>query len=193
METHKSRHDFLESPLLRTISDLCLRPATSGVIIVSQMRAFSTVVTLAALLSAPAAPAAAQAAQTTSGPADGGAGYYFLLGRHLESEGKIDEAIAAHRKAIELAPASAELRAELAGLYARQDRAREALDTAEAALRIDPANREANRILGLRAGGRSAISGSRSARVTIRRSIGRARLRRSRRAAAMPASISTSS
>ncbi len=109
------------------------------------MRGFSIVVTLAALLSAPAAPAAAQA---TSGPPEAGAGYYFLLGRHLESERKIDEAIAAHRKAIELAPASAEVRAELAGLYARQDRAREALDTAEAAIRIDPSNREANRILG---------------------------------------------
>ena len=52
------------------------------------------------------------------------------------------------KKAIALAPASAELRAELAALYARQDRAREALETAEAALQRDPANREANRILG---------------------------------------------
>ena len=121
------------------------------------MRGFSTVVTLAALLSAPAAPAAAQAA---SGPPEAGAGYYFLLGRHLESERKIDEAIAAHRKAVELAPASAEVRAELAGLYARQDRAREALDTAEAAIRIDPSNREANRILGLRARGPRRSAGA---------------------------------
>jgi len=110
------------------------------------MRAFSTVVLLTALLPAAAAPAAAQV--TSSGPADAGAGYYFLLGRHLESEQKIDDAIAAHRKAADLAPASAEVRAELAGLYARQDRVREALDTAEAAIRIDPSNREANRILG---------------------------------------------
>src|SRR4029453_7893970 len=54
----------------------------------------------------------------------------------------------AHKKAIELEPESAELRAELAALYARQDRAREALQMAEAALQHDPANREANRVLG---------------------------------------------
>ena len=41
--------------------------------------------------------------------------YYFMLGRHLEDPNKIDEAIAAHKKAIALAPESAELRAELAG------------------------------------------------------------------------------
>lgn len=76
------------------------------------------------------------------------ASYYFMLGRHLEDLNKIDEAIAAHQKAIALAPKSAELRAELAALYARQDRVREALETAEAALEQDPANREANRIVG---------------------------------------------
>jgi tetratricopeptide (TPR) repeat protein len=113
--------------------------------IVRQMRAFSTAVILTALLMAAGAPAEGQ---TASAPADAGAGYYFLLGRHLESARKIDEAIAAHTKAAELAPASAEVRAELAGLYARQDRVGEALDTAEAAIRIDPANREANRIVG---------------------------------------------
>jgi tetratricopeptide (TPR) repeat protein len=71
-----------------------------------------------------------------------------MLGRHLEDLDKIDDAIAAHQKAIALSPDSAELRAELAALYARQDRVREALDTAEAALQRDPANREANRIVG---------------------------------------------
>lgn len=92
------------------------------------------------------APAVAQ--PPAASPIDATAGYFFLLGRHLESQGKIDDAIAAHRRAIELAPDSAEVRAELAGLYARQDRAVEALEAAEAALQRDPANREANRILG---------------------------------------------
>jgi tetratricopeptide (TPR) repeat protein len=92
------------------------------------------------------APAAAQ--QNTPRPVDATPGYYFLLGRHLESAGKIDDAIAAHRRAIELAPESAEIRAELAGLYARQDRASDALEAAEAALNRDARNREANRILG---------------------------------------------
>jgi tetratricopeptide (TPR) repeat protein len=74
--------------------------------------------------------------------------YYFLLGRFLEGEGKIDEAAAALRKAAELDPASAEPRAELAALYARADRAPDALAAAEDAVKIDPKNREANRILG---------------------------------------------
>ena len=91
-------------------------------------------------------PAAAQA--PPGAPPDAPATYYFMLGRHLEDADKIDDAIAAHKKAIELEPKSAELRAELAALYARQDRGREALQTAEAALQLDPANHEANRVLG---------------------------------------------
>src|SRR5204862_359544 len=91
-------------------------------------------------LSLLAQPAAAQA------PED--AAYYFLLGRYLEGGGKIDEAIAALRKAIALDPKSAEPRAELAGLYARQDKAPEAVAAAEDALTVDPKNQEANRILG---------------------------------------------
>jgi tetratricopeptide (TPR) repeat protein len=74
--------------------------------------------------------------------------YYFLLGRFLEGEGKIDEAAAALRKAADLDPTGAEPRAELAALYARADRAPEAVAAAEQALKIDPKNREANRILG---------------------------------------------
>lgn len=104
------------------------------------MRPFALAVLVVALAS-PVAVVQGQQPEATPG-------YYFMLGRHLESEGKIDEAIAAHQHAIALAPDSAELRAELAGLYARQDRAPEALDTAEAALQRDPDNREANRILG---------------------------------------------
>ena len=95
---------------------------------------------------APGGQAAVQEA-----PADPVAEAYFqfLLGRRLESEGDIDGAVAAYRKAAELDPKGAEIRAELAGLYARQDRAREALEWANAALAIDAENREANRILGL--------------------------------------------
>jgi len=74
--------------------------------------------------------------------------YYFLMGRYFEGAGKVDEAVEAFRKAIALAPASAEPLAELAALYARQDKAREALDAAEAALKVDSRNREANRVLG---------------------------------------------
>ena len=105
-----------------------------------------------ALLSGLAAPLNAQAPAPARPPQPASqvqdAAYYFLLGRYLEGKGQIDAAIAAHKKAIELEPSSAELRAELAGLYARQDRAVESLDMAEEALKLDPENREANRILG---------------------------------------------
>jgi tetratricopeptide (TPR) repeat protein len=107
---------------------------------------------LAITLLLPLTGVGAVAAQTRQGAptlvADAPAAYYFMLGRHLEDADKIQDAIAAHKKAIEIEPQSAELRAELAALYARQDRVREALDTAEAALRLDPANREANRVFG---------------------------------------------
>jgi tetratricopeptide (TPR) repeat protein len=93
-----------------------------------------------------AAPAQEPAAQATKD--EGLPAYYFLLGRYLEGEGKIDEAADALKKAIQLDPSSAEPRAELAGLYARADKAREAVAAAEDALKVDPANKEANRILG---------------------------------------------
>jgi tetratricopeptide (TPR) repeat protein len=97
------------------------------------------------ILGLTAAPPAG-AGQGTAQPDD--AGYYFVLGRHLQSAGKIDDAITALKKAIELDPNSAEVRAELAGVYARQDRVKEALEAAEGAIERDPGNREANRILG---------------------------------------------
>src|SRR5258705_9577566 len=74
--------------------------------------------------------------------------YYFLLARYLEGGGKIEEALAALKKAIALDPRSAEPRAELAGLYARQDKAPEAVTAAQDALKDGPKNQEANRILG---------------------------------------------
>jgi tetratricopeptide (TPR) repeat protein len=109
------------------------------------MRSTLLVLLLSAGLAGPA-----YASRQTAPPAapEDTAAYLFLLGRHLEGQGRIDEAITAHKRAIALEPESAELRAELAGLYARQDKAREALDMAEAALQKDPANIEANRILG---------------------------------------------
>jgi tetratricopeptide (TPR) repeat protein len=74
--------------------------------------------------------------------------YYFLLGRYLEGNGKLDDAVTALKQAIALAPRNAEPRAELAAFYARQDKAAESMAAAEDALTIDPQNREANRVLG---------------------------------------------
>jgi tetratricopeptide (TPR) repeat protein len=72
----------------------------------------------------------------------------FVLARQLEDQGDVDGAADALQRAMMLDPRSAELPAELAGLYARQSRVREAIDAATAALAIDPAHGEANRVLG---------------------------------------------
>lgn len=97
-------------------------------------------------------PQAVPPAQTAPAPpsaaATGEAYFLFIQGRMLEGRGDVAGAIAAYRKAIDLVPRAADVRAELAGLYAREGRAADAIGEAEAALKIDPVNREAHRILG---------------------------------------------
>jgi tetratricopeptide (TPR) repeat protein len=92
------------------------------------------------------APAAAAA---PTGTAVGDAYFLFLQGRSLEGDGKIAEAIAAYQQALKLVPKAAEIHAELAGLYARQNKASESINEAQAALALDPNDLEAHRILGL--------------------------------------------
>jgi tetratricopeptide (TPR) repeat protein len=120
-----------------------LRPVAAGVIIVMKMRRI-VLVLLAVVLACPALAGAQPAGASAPDPSS----YYFLLGRYYESRGDVDKAIASLKQALNLEPASAEIRAELAGLYARQDRPAEAVEMAEAALAKEPANREANRIIG---------------------------------------------
>jgi predicted Zn-dependent protease len=57
--------------------------------------------------------------------------------------------IAAYKRAMELDPSAADIPAELAGLYLRQNKAQEAMATAQQALKLAPTNREANRVLGV--------------------------------------------
>jgi tetratricopeptide (TPR) repeat protein len=98
---------------------------------------------LATVLAVPA-----QTASPAQKPGQAEAYYLFLEARRLEGEGKADEAIAALRKAADIDPGAAEIRVELASLFARQNRAADALREAEAALAIDAANRQAHRVLG---------------------------------------------
>jgi len=72
----------------------------------------------------------------------------FLLGHRLEEKDDESGAIAAFKRAMELDPNAAEIPAELAGVYLRQNKAQDAMAAAEQALKIAPANREANRVLG---------------------------------------------
>jgi len=72
-----------------------------------------------------------------------------MLGRHLETADDIPGAIAAFKRAVQLDPQSSDVVAELAGLYMRQSRLDEALQAGEQAIKIEPANREAHRVLGI--------------------------------------------
>jgi len=105
------------------------------------------IVLAAALVVLSISAAEAQPAQT---PADrvGQAYEQFLLGHRLEKTGKVDAAVAAYERAMQLDPGSAEIPAELSGLYLRQNRAEDALKAAGQALKIDPGNAEANRVAG---------------------------------------------
>ena len=107
------------------------------------MRRFVLVLLLLAAMS----PAAAAAQEPEASVGADTAAYYFLVARRLEDAGKPDEAIATLQRALKLAPASAEIRAELAAVYARSDRVVEAVTAAEEAVKFDAANAEANRIL----------------------------------------------
>lgn len=99
---------------------------------------------------APQAPAKGTQARVARTEDSRPAAYYqFLLGRHLESEGDADGALAAYKRALELDPSSAEIRVELATAYARRGELADATAVAKAALERDPENVEAHRLLGM--------------------------------------------
>jgi len=74
--------------------------------------------------------------------------FQFLQGRALDEAGDLAGAAAAYRRALELQPDSPSLHAELAMIDARSGQATDALTESLAALKIDPDNRMAHRIMG---------------------------------------------
>src|SRR5437899_272949 len=86
--------------------------------------------------------------QASSSSNIGDAYNQYLSARRLERDDDVDGAIAAYKRAIALDPKSADVPAELAGLFLRQNRVTDAISSAEAALRVDEANAEAHRVLG---------------------------------------------
>lgn len=73
----------------------------------------------------------------------------FLEGRRLESAGNVDGAIAAFERAAAAEPSSGYALAELAQLYARQERVDDARAAAERALRAEPTQGDAHWVLGM--------------------------------------------
>ena len=84
----------------------------------------------------------------------------FMVGRHLEREGDLDAAVQAYRDAADLDTGTGEILAELSSLYARRNEATKAIRAANDALKAQPDNLTAHRILGLvyaaQSGGRGA-------------------------------------
>jgi tetratricopeptide (TPR) repeat protein len=101
---------------------------------------------------APAASAGSQSSAATPGNQD--AFYYFMLG-HLGEQDydaasgatTADDAIANYKKALELSPGSPVILERLAEIYAKSQHTREAVATAQEALKADAKNVEAHRLL----------------------------------------------
>jgi hypothetical protein len=75
--------------------------------------------------------------------------FEFLMARRLESQGDQAGALAALERAAAADPASAEVRAEIASFQLRRNRRPDAENAALQALKLDEANLEAHRVLGL--------------------------------------------
>ena len=88
-------------------------------------------------------PAAAPASSAVAEAYD-----QFMLGLRSERDDNVEGAIGAYKRAMTLDPSAAEVPAELAGLYMRQNRISEAMTAAEQSLKIAPGNAEAHRVLG---------------------------------------------
>ncbi len=112
-----------------------------------RMRVACSAAALAAFLVV-AVPVAARAQQPKP---DRAAEAYqqFLLGHYLDERDDEAGAIAAYKRAMELDPTAADIPGELAALYLRENKVQEAMTAAEQALKVEPANREANRVLGV--------------------------------------------
>ena len=95
------------------------------------------------------APSAGQSAPLGQTSSQSEAYFLFLQGHRLEGNGDVAGAIDVYKQAIVAAPQAADIRAELAGVYARAGRTTEAVDAALDALKVDAKNAEANRVLGL--------------------------------------------
>lgn len=102
----------------------------------------------AALLLISVAPALGQTTAAPPQDARAQAMYEFMMARRLESTGDGAGALAALERARTLDPKSAEISAEIAGYYFRQERATEAVAAAERALQLDKNNEEAHHTLG---------------------------------------------
>jgi tetratricopeptide (TPR) repeat protein len=102
----------------------------------------------ALILLVTAGPALGQTVATPPADPAAQALYEFMMARRLESSGDDAGALAALERARKLDPRAAEIPAEIAGYYFRQNKPVEAVTAAEQALKLDNANVEAHNVLG---------------------------------------------
>lgn len=93
-------------------------------------------------------PAMGQTASAPPSDPKAQAMYEFMMARRLESTGDGPGALAALERARKLDPQSAEISAEIAGYYYRQNRLPSAVAAADEALELDKSNVEAHHTLG---------------------------------------------
>ena len=94
--------------------------------------------------------AEAAAAYAMAAASDGAAaGYFDGLGQALSRLGRFDESLAAHRRAVELAPQQAATRINFASSLLQAGQAKQAAHEAEVAVRLDPLDQQAWALLGL--------------------------------------------
>jgi tetratricopeptide (TPR) repeat protein len=79
--------------------------------------------------------------------AKGEAYYHFSKGRLLDDQGQASQAIEEYKRALELDPSNSQIYSEMAASYLKNNRIREAVDTAGQAIKADPNNVEAHRLL----------------------------------------------
>jgi len=100
------------------------------------------------LLVLTATPCLAQTAASAQQDPKAQAQFEFMMARRMESSGDLAGALASLERARKLDPGAAEIPAEIAGYYYRQNRPTDAVVAAEQALKIDKDNIEAHNILG---------------------------------------------
>ncbi|PYS50944.1 MAG: hypothetical protein DMG13_19790 [Acidobacteria bacterium] len=73
--------------------------------------------------------------------------YHFSKARILDEQGQASQAIDEYKKALELDPSNSMIYSEMAESYLRNNRVRDAVETAEKAIRVNPDNLEAHKLL----------------------------------------------
>src|SRR5262245_39124838 len=74
--------------------------------------------------------------------------YHFSKARILDDQGQLNQAIEEFKKALEFDPNNSLIYSEMAESYLKNTRVREAADAAEKAVKADPDNVDAHRLLG---------------------------------------------